>query len=427
MWLNDSFFKLLSTISAYILRGSSGQSAAASPSTVKMDLTESIRNHTQVSFKLAKHVFSTEVKGDSNLVFSPLSVHVVLGLIAAGSKGPTLRQLLAFLGSNSSEDLNAFSSHIVTVLFADGSAAGGPLLSAANGVWIERTLRVKDSFKQVVDSVYKAVSESVDFRHKAIEVVNQVNSWVAKETSGLIKEILPAGAVDATTQLILANALYFKGAWAEKFSASETQDREFHLLSGSSIQVPFMSSKKKQYVNACDGFKVLGLPYEQGEDKRRRFSMYFFLPDAKDGLPSLMGKITSEAGLLEHHIPKRQVAVGNFHIPKFKISFGFETSNTLKELGVVLPFAGGGLTEMVHSSGVRGGLYVSKIFHKSFIEVNEEGTEAAAVTAAVVKARGFLVEDRVDFVADHPFLFIIREDLTGAVVFIGTVANPLSD
>ncbi|CAH9054250.1 unnamed protein product [Cuscuta europaea] len=390
-----------------------------------MDLRESIRNHVEVSFKLAKHVFSTEVKGDSNLVFSPLSVNVLLGLIAAGSKGPTLDQLLAFLNSKSTEDLNAFSSQIVSVIFADGSSVGGPLLSVANGAWIEQTLPLKDSFKHVVNTVYKAVSESVDFQHKAIEVANQVNSWVEKETGGLIKEILPTGAVDNTTRLILANALYFKGAWAEKFNASETKDREFYLLNGSSIQVPFMSSKKKQYLKAFNGFKVLGIPYKQGEDKRR-FSMYFFLPDAKDGLPSLMDKITSEPGLLEHHLPNHPVEVGEFLIPKFKISFGLETSKALKELGVVLPFTGGGLTEMVDSPTVGGNLCVSQIFHKSFIEVNEEGTEAAAATAATVMLRCLLVEDKVDFVADHPFLFLIREDLTGVIVFIGTLINPLS-
>ncbi|CAH9147196.1 unnamed protein product [Cuscuta epithymum] len=391
-----------------------------------MDLRESIRNHVEVSFKLAKHVFSTEIKGDSNLVFSPLSVNVVLGLIAAGSKGPTLDQLLAFLNSKSTEDLNAFSSQIVSVIFADGSSVGGPLLSVANGAWIEQTLPLKDSFKHVVNTVYKAVSESVDFQHRAIEVANQVNSWVEKETGGLIKEILPAGAVDNTTRLILANALYFKGAWAEKFNASETKDREFHLLNGSTIQVPFMSSKKKQYLKAFNGFKVLGLPYKQGEDKRR-FSMYFFLPDAKDGLPSLMDKITSEPRLLEHHLPNHPVEVGEFLVPKFKIYFGLETSKALKELGVVLPFTGGGLTEMVDSPTVGGNLCVSQIFHKSFIEVNEEGTEAAAATAATVMLRCLLVEDKVDFVADHPFLFFIREDLTGVIVFIGTVINPLSD
>lgn len=255
-------------------------------------------------------------------------------------------------------------------------------------------------------------------------MTGEVNSWAEKETNGLIKEVLPPGSVDSTTKLIFSNALYFKGAWSEQFDAAKTKDYDFHLLNGSSVKVPFMTSKKKQFVSAYNGFKVLALPYKQGEDKRR-FSMYFFLPDAKDGLPALVDKVGSVPGFLERHIPYEQVKVGDFRIPKFKISFGFEASNTLKGLGLVLPFSGeGGLTEMVDSP-VGGSLYVSSIFHKSFIEVNEEGTEAAAASAAVVKMRALRVSDEIDFVADHPFLFLIREDMTGTILFCGHVVNPL--
>lgn len=255
-------------------------------------------------------------------------------------------------------------------------------------------------------------------------MTGEVNSWVEKETAGLIEEVLPACSVNATTRLIFANALYFKGAWNEKFESLETKDYEFHLLDGSCIQVPFMISKKKQTVSAFNGFKVLGLPYKQGEDKRN-FSMYFFLPDTKDGLSSLAEKACSEPGFIERHLPQQKVEVGDFRIPRFKISYGFEASEVLKKLGVVGPFSEGGLTEMVDS--VEGlNLYVSSVFHKSFIEVNEEGTEAAAASAGVIKLRGLLLAEKIDFVADHPFLFLIRENMTGMVLFIGQVFNPLN-
>ncbi|KAL2498298.1 Serpin-ZX [Abeliophyllum distichum] len=387
-----------------------------------MDLRESISNQTQASLQLARHLVSTEAK-DKNLVFSPLSIHVVLGLIAAGSKDQTLKELLNFLKSKSTGELNSISSQLITLLFADGGPLGGPRLSFANGVWIDQSLSLKPSFKETVDNVYKATSTGVDFQRKADEVTGEVNLWAEKETSGLIKEILPPGSVDASTRLIFANAVYFKGAWSEKFDASNTKGHDFFLLDGSSVQVPFMSSKKKQYIRSFDGFKILGLPYQQGEDKRK-FSMYFLLPDAKDGLPALVEKVSSESGFLEHHLPYQKVKVGEFRIPKFKLSFGFEASEVLKGLGVVSPFSGGGLTEMVDSH-VGQDLYVSSIFHKSFIEVNEEGTEAAAASAGVVKLRGLLGEDEFDFVADHPFLFIIREDMTGVVLFIGHILNPL--
>ncbi|XP_021820930.1 serpin-ZX-like [Prunus avium] len=387
-----------------------------------MDLRESIRNQNDVALGLTKKLLQTEGK-ESNLVYSPLSIHVVLSLIAAGSKGPTQDQLLSFLKFKSADHLNTFAAELVSVIFSDGSPSGGPRLSFANGIWVDGSLPLKPSFKQVVDTAYKAALSQVDFQTNAAEVASGVNSWAEKETNGLIKEILPPGSVDSSTRLIFANALYFKGAWNEKFDASTTKEHDFHLLDGSTVKAPFMTSKKKQFVSSYDGFTVLGLPYKQGEDKRR-FSMHVFLPEAKDGLPSLVEKLGSESGFLDRHLPKQQVEVGDFKLPKFKISFGFEASNVLKGLGVVLPFSGGGLTEMVDSP-VGQNLYVSSIFHKSFIEVNEEGTEAAAASAGVIKLRGLPIT--TDFVADHPFLFLIREELTGTVMFIGHVLNPLAD
>ncbi|KAL3514566.1 hypothetical protein ACH5RR_027283 [Cinchona calisaya] len=389
-----------------------------------MDLGELISNQNDVSLILAKQVISTEAE-ESNCVFSPLSLHVVLGLIAAGSKGPTQDQLLSFLRSKSTDDLNSLTSHLVNVVFADGSSSGGPRLSFANGVWVDQSLPFKPSFKELADTVYKAASTQVDFQNKPVEVVNEVNSWAERETSGLIKEILPPNSVDDTTRLIFANALYFKGFWLKKFDESMTKEHDFHLLNGSSIKVPFMTSNKKQYISAYDGFKVLRLSYKQGEDERQ-FSMYFFLPDAKDGLPAFVDKVNSERGFLDNHLPRSKVEVLHFLIPKFKISFGFEASQAVMQLGLELPFStrGGGLTEMVDCL-VSQNFHVSRIYHKSFVELNEEGTEAAALTAA--KGTGFCLRiyNKLDFVADHPFLFVIREDTSGVVQFIGTVVNPL--
>ncbi|XP_051139250.1 serpin-ZX-like [Andrographis paniculata] len=386
-----------------------------------MDLRQSLLNQTAVSLSLTSHVISSEAK-DSNFAFSPLSIHVVLGLIAAGSGGPTRDQLLGVLKSNSLEDLNSLSSQFVALLFDDGGPLGGPRLSFANGVWVDQTLSFKPAYKEIVENNYKAASNRVDFQTKAAEITEKVNAWAEKETSGLIKEILPAGSVDASTRLLFANAVYFKGAWDEKFDASETRDHDFFLLNGTSIRCPFMTSTKKQYVRAFDGFKVLRLPYAQGQDKRK-FSMYIFLPDTKDGLSALSEKMTSDPEFIEHHVRLRQVKVKAFRVPKFKISFGFEATEILKKMGVVHPFSGGGLTEMVESVNSQN-LYVSNIFHKAFIEVNEEGTEAAAATAAVVMYRSLIIEEEVEFVADHSFLFVLREDITGVILFAGQLVDP---
>ncbi|PNX87851.1 serpin-ZX-like protein, partial [Trifolium pratense] len=210
--------------------------------------------------------------------------------------------------------------------------------------------------------------------------------WVEKETNGLIKNILPLGLVNNSSKLIFANALYFKGTWKEEFEASKTKRNKFHLLNGKSVKVPFMTSKKQQFIGVSDDFKVLRLPYTQGKDKRQ-FSMYIFLPNEKKGLPTLVKKVASNPELLNCKLPFKKVKVGDFRIPKFKFSFEFEATNTMKKLGVLLPFSAGGLTKIVDSPTTSQMLYVSNIIHKSFIEVNEKGTEAAAATVAIVKSK----------------------------------------
>ncbi|XP_043694063.1 serpin-ZX-like [Telopea speciosissima] len=281
---------------------------------------------------------------DSNIVFSPSSIYVVLSLIAAGSNGPTLDQMLSFLRSKGNGQLNSFASEIIILVLTDGSQSGGPRLCFVNGVWVDKSFPLKPSFKQIVDNVYKAESMEVDFETKA----DEVNSWAEKETNGLIKEVLPPGSVEWLTRLIFANALYFKGTWNEKFDSWKTTNYSFYLLDGSSVPALFMTSEKKQYVEAYDGFKVLRLPYNKGEDNRC-FSMYLFLPNTKDGLPALVEKVGSELGFLDRYLPSEAVQVGVFRIPRFEISFEFESSKVLKYLGLVLPFLSGGFTKMVDS------------------------------------------------------------------------------
>jgi serpin B len=251
-------------------------------------------------------------------------------------------------------------------------------------------------------------------------VTKEVNLWAEKETYGIIKEILPEGSVNNLTRLIFANALYFKAEWVYQFFDYHTKNYDFHLLNGSSVKVPFMSSNLDQIIRAFDGFKVLCLPYEQGGDKRQ-FSMYIFLPNAKDGLSAMVEKVASEFEFLEPKLPYKRVEVGKFKIPRFKFSFGLETSRMMKELGVSLPFSSGGLTKMVDSLEGQD-LSVSNIFHKSSIEVNEEGTEAATANAGI---GAMCVPTGIDFIADHPFLFLIREDSTQTIIFAGQVLNPL--
>ncbi|KAJ0615841.1 putative Serpin family protein [Helianthus annuus] len=203
------------------------------------------------------------------------SGHAVLSLLAQGTTGRTRDQLLTFLKTNTTHNLNSLYSQYVSSIFRDSSSSDGPRLSFANGVWVDKTLSFKPSFKHVVDDVYKAVCKQVDFQTKAVEVADEVNLWAEKQTNGLIKELLHADEVSSLTRLIFANAIYFKGTWRVPFDRERIKESDFYLLGGNKVQVPFMTNNEFKFVCEYDDFKVLGLPYLRGEERRRAGPMGF--------------------------------------------------------------------------------------------------------------------------------------------------------
>ncbi|KAF6147190.1 hypothetical protein GIB67_009582 [Kingdonia uniflora] len=337
---------------------------------------------------------------NSNFVFSPLSIQLALSLLATGSMGKTLEQMLSFLNADSLDDLNSVSSGLIESL--NTKTEGDTLLSCVGGVWIDQSLTIKPSFKEVANTIYRAETEVADFQNKASpffeEVRAQVNTWAKEATNGLIESILPPGSVNVATRFVLANTLYFKGVWETEFKKTLTKDSTFYLHDGSSVKVPFMTTTINDPSCHCfEDFKGLRLPYKQCEDSSD-LAMYILLPNNRDGLWDLVKK---------------------FRIPKFKISFGFEASEALKEGGLGLPFCSDAELDGIAAGKVK----VSKIHHRSFIEVNEQGTKAAAVTASggICPAP----PSKVDFVADHPFIFMVRDDKSGMILFMGHVLNPL--
>ncbi|OAY70218.1 Serpin-ZXA [Ananas comosus] len=397
-----------------------------------MSLSEFVAHQTAFALRLAQRVAAAESKNGANFAFSPLSLHALLSLAAAGTRGPALDELLAVLCPGATaDDVAALAARVVGRVLADASAGGGPHVSFANGVWVDASLSLKAAFAEIAASAYKAEIQSVDFQTKAGEITEQINSWISSATNGLIKSMISGRAINQFTRVVLGNAIYFKGAWADRFDASGTEDGEFHLLNGNSVLVPFMTNLEMQFMSSFDDFKVLRLPYRKRNDRRQRlpykkgndrrqFSMYIFLPDDRDGLWSLIDKLSSDPEFLNRHLPKREVKLGELKIPKFKISCGLDAPRVLKEMGVHLLFCGdGGLTEIADSPIAR-----TLILHKSFIEVNEEGTEAAAASFMMLEGCCRAPPPPPDFVADHPFFFLIREDTTEAVLFMGHVLDP---
>ncbi|KAL6183591.1 hypothetical protein ACLB2K_045002 [Fragaria x ananassa] len=305
---------------------------------------------------------------NKNMVFSPLSIHMLLSLVAAGSNELAKNQLLIFLQSKYTQELNNLASTLVPLFFAKEAPNGGPILSFANGAWEDKSLPINPIF-------------------------------------------------NCHTRLILANALYFKGDWEANFDASRTKEKDFHFLNGSSVKTPFMKSGGRRYISVFDSLKVLKLPYKQGQDHEKCFFQ-----------TSLVRRFSSESGFLDRHLSHETVEVGAFLMPKFKFSSTFEASELLKTVGLELPFVPGGLTEMV-TSPMGDNLYVSQIQHKSYIDVNEDNTEVAVVMVRRILKTSVWRRHvkRIDFVADHPFIFVIGEEITGSVLFNGQVLNPIAN
>ncbi|XP_023637514.1 probable non-inhibitory serpin-Z5 isoform X1 [Capsella rubella] len=414
----------------------------SSPSLSKIDVRQVMKKQNDVAMLLARKAISAVAK-NSNFVFSPVSISAVLTMVAAScdEESEELRSfILSFLRSSSTDELNAVFHEIASFVLVDGRKKGGPKIAVVNGVWMEQSLPVSPSLKDIFENFFKAAFEQVDFRTKvslcmislshqdmsksyhiqcflhfpynpiyfllflkAEQVRMEVNSWASRHTNGLIKNLLPHGSVTRLTDRIHGTALYFKGSWEKKFHKSMTERKPFYLVNGTTVSVPFMSSSHKQYIESYNGFKVLSLPYRQDrdEDTDRGFSMYFYLPDMKDGLDNLLKRMSSTPGFLDSHIPKEKVKVGEFRIPKFKIESGFEASSYFNNF--VLDVS---------------------MYQKVFIEIDEEGTEAYACTDFHVPYNGCSWVRPIDFVADHPFVFLIREYQTGTVLFAGQIFDP---
>ncbi|XP_037438644.1 putative serpin-Z8 [Triticum dicoccoides] len=399
---------------------------------------------------------------DANLVFSPLSIYTALALLAAGARDATLDEILRALGARSRSELESFVSHMAADALQDRSAAGGPRIAFACGIWSDLTRRLKLSFREAVVGTYKAEASSVDFRGAPEAARSQINGWAAQVTRNLIDSVLPAGSISPATQVVLGNAMYFKGKWQDQpFDKRYTAHKPFHRLDHSQVDVPFMQSWKSQFVAVHDGFKVLKLRYkmtapnyqEQAHSPpfghvdsadhqeeqvpsnsyhsgHTQLSMCIFLPDAHDGLLGLVDTIASRPGFLQDHLPEVQITLSEFRVPKFKLSFQSSVVAVLKKLGLQLPFClEGDLSDMVEDDGSGSPIVVEDVIHKAVVEVNEEGTEAAAVTVVKKTPRCAPRGRRppppqVDFIADHPFAYYIVEQATGAVVFAGHVVDP---
>jgi len=358
-----------------------------------------------------------------NLFFSPFSIRTALAMAYAGARSETAAQMgKAVRFASSDETVHEAFGELIQRLNAAGG--GKYEMAVANSLWGQDGAPLRAEFLELVERHYGGGMSVVDFRHAVEAARLRINRWVEDTTRQKIRELIPSGGLVADTRLVLVNAVYFKGMWALQFPKVATRDAPFYLEGGGKVQAPLMHQHEEVRYLLADGFQAVDLDYRGGD-----LSMLVFLPDKKDGLRDLETRLF--AGMLHDCVAKMRVREVELFLPRFRMTWGtVDIGAQLRALGMPLAF-----TPEADFSGMNGhepphddSLFLSAVFHKAFVEVSEEGTEAAAATASVVlwgrASRPWVLPRVPVFRADHPFLFAIRDRKSTAILFLGRVANP---
>ncbi|MEE4354963.1 MAG: serpin family protein [Desulfococcaceae bacterium] len=358
----------------------------------------------------ASEMYSQLKDTRGNIFFSPYSISAALAMTFAGAEENTAKQMAEILHfGEDRKSLHAAFAEIGKRLNAGQDAYE---LSTANALWAQKDYTFLKKFTDLLEENYGAGLNECDFINAAEKAGQTINRWVEEQTKNKIKELIKPGMTSPQTRLVLTNAIYFKGMWAAKFTKDMTRVAPFTLSDGTKTQVPMMYQKGKFVYSETEDFQVLDLPY-RGEE----ISMRIFLPKKTDGLKNMEKKLSAE--MLNIQLPefKREIMV---YLPKYKISSQFMLADVLHAMGMTDAFG-----PSADFSGMTGNkeLFISAVIHKAFADVNEEGTEAAAATAVVMTRKTGAVRQAV-FRADHPFIFMIRDNISGTVLFLGRVENP---
>ncbi|KAM5158479.1 serpin B4-like [Mantella aurantiaca] len=382
---------------------------------------------------------------DSNILCSPVSVAAALSLLLLGSKGQTATQLEKVLHVSDQRDttgdqetLKASSIHSgdgcdETAFESDKAAvvpdvhnkfkallnklnsASDSDLKIANGLFTQLNFPILENYLESAKALYQANLKSVDFGNDITR--ENINRWIETETNGKIKDLFAPKSLDTNIALILVNVIYFKGKWMKMFKKENTKNAPFHVKEDVEITVPMMSQTDTfnyGFVEEMDA-QVIELSYENGV-----FSMFIFLPNKISGLQKVIEETTLDLLMKftdSKNLRKTKLEV---QIPHFKIEQSYDLSSHLKNMGMTDAFS-----QKADLSGISGiSLFVSKVIHKAFIEVNEEGTEAAAASGAVIVPKSLLLPRQ--FKADHPFLCVIKHNSTNTILFCSKLSSPSS-
>jgi serine protease inhibitor len=354
---------------------------------------------------------------NGNLFFSPESISTALAMAYAGARGDTASEMAKTLHFTlPQQHLNPAMGALLSDLNA---VHDGHQLSVANALWAQQGYTFLDDFLQLLKTDYGAGLNQVDFKGATEAARLTINRWVEQKTQDKIKDLLQPGTLAPSTRLVLTNAIYFKGDWQTQFDKAQTRDEDFYPSQLQTKQVAFMH--RADSFSYFDGgtFQVLEIPY-----KSKELSLIVLLPKDRSGLPALEQSLTASntQQWLSQLVQRDKVIVA---LPKFKSTQQFELGATLGAMGMAQAFSGS-----ADFSGMTGkrDFAISEVIHKAYIDVNEEGTEAAAATAVGFRALAMRgpVEQPPVFRADHPFIFLIRDNRSSSILFMGRMADPVN-
>ena len=374
----------------------------------------------QAAIVQGNNAFAVDLYGqlrrqDGNLFFSPESISTAFAMAYAGARGNTATEMATALHFTLPPDkLHPAMGALLTGL---NGAHPGYQLHVADALWAEKDYTFLDDFLKLTSSDYGAGFNRVDFKGAPEAARSTINQWVEQKTEDKIKDLLPPGSVKADTRLVLTNAIYFKGDWATQFSKAATQDEDFHLSATQTIKAPLMHLRTKFGYFSGGTFQAVAIPYKSGE-----LSMIVFLPNDAAGLPVLEQSFTAAnvQNWLSGSWRNNEIILT---LPKFRMSSEFELAEALGALGMKQAFKEGA-ADFTGITGTRD-LWISAAVHKAFVDVNEEGTEAAAATAIGMRGMAMAYEPPpIVFRADHPFVFLIRDNRSGGILFMGRVTDP---
>ncbi|UMM33631.1 hypothetical protein L5515_007036 [Caenorhabditis briggsae] len=361
----------------------------------------------QYEMDLALRLLAT-LPHEGSVVLSPLSISLALALVHEGTRGSTREELERVLVGSDDLDESRIRDHFAGVMEMVSNAENGVETNIANSVFVNQDLSIKQSYKEAVEKYYKASAQNLDF-NQAAESAKIMNSFVENATSGKIKDLIPEDAVKDSLA-VLVNAVYFKADWQGKFEKDMTSVRDFHAMEGQSRTIPFLNEfcEHRDYTED-QLFQVLSLKYQD-----RRFSFAVFLPKKRHGLIDALEKTNGE--YLQNLLADLKNSYVNVHIPKFKIEKELDLKETLEAVGIKEMFQEGS----ADLKGLGDKAFISSGIHKAIIEVDEDGTTAAAASAFKVGLEMMIMAEPTTFLADHPFLFALLFE--NSPLFIGVHA-----